>query len=87
MKLGLDVIMLTGDNELTAQAIARDAGIVRVLADVRPDEKAAQVRKLQAEGKLVAIVGDGARSSCGCGRSGASSPGGAAVSSRASESS
>jgi Cu+-exporting ATPase len=51
--------MLTGDNELTARAIGRLAGIDRVLADVRPDEKAAQVRKLQSEGKLVAMVGDG----------------------------
>ncbi|HEX9092836.1 MAG TPA: HAD-IC family P-type ATPase, partial [Coriobacteriia bacterium] len=58
-RLGLHVAMLTGDNETTAQAIARQAGVDRVLADVRPDEKAAQVRKLQAEGKLVAMVGDG----------------------------
>ena len=58
-RLGLQVAMLTGDNELTARAIARQAGVERVLADVRPDEKAAQVRKLQAEGKLVAMVGDG----------------------------
>ena len=56
---GLEVTMLTGDNELTARAIGRLAGIDRVLADVRPDEKAAQVRKLQGEGKLVAMVGDG----------------------------
>jgi len=58
-RLGLKVVMLTGDNETTARAIARQAGVDRVLADVRPDEKAAQVRKLQAEGKLVAMVGDG----------------------------
>ncbi|MBI2755402.1 MAG: copper-translocating P-type ATPase [Chloroflexi bacterium] len=58
-RLGLRVVMLTGDNETTATAIARLAGVDRVLADVRPDEKAAQVRKLQAEGKLVAMVGDG----------------------------
>jgi Cu+-exporting ATPase len=58
-RLGLQVIMLTGDNETTAQAIARQAGVDRVLADVRPDEKASQVRRLQSEGKLVAMVGDG----------------------------
>ena len=58
-RLGLQVTMLTGDNETTARAIARQAGVDRVLADVRPDEKAAQIRKLQAEGKLVAMVGDG----------------------------
>ncbi|MDQ6909271.1 MAG: heavy metal translocating P-type ATPase, partial [Actinomycetota bacterium] len=58
-RLGLEVIMLPGDNEMTARAIAKEAGVERVLADVRPDEKAAQVRKLQAAGKLVAMVGDG----------------------------
>ena len=58
-RMGLEVAMLTGDNETTAKAIARQAGVDRVLADVRPDEKAAQVRRLQAEGKLVAMVGDG----------------------------
>ena len=58
-RLGLHVVMLTGDNETTAKAIARQVGVDRVLADVRPDEKAAQVRKLQGEGKLVAMVGDG----------------------------
>jgi Cu+-exporting ATPase len=58
-RLGLEVIMLTGDNERTARAIAREAGVDRVLADVRPDEKAAQVRRMQADGRLVAMVGDG----------------------------
>ena len=58
-RMGLEVSMLTGDNEVTAQAIARQAGVERVLADVRPDEKAAQIRKLQGEGRLVAMVGDG----------------------------
>ena len=58
-RLGLEVIMLTGDNETTARAIAGEAGVDRVLADVRPDEKAAQVRRLQADGKLVAMGGDG----------------------------
>jgi Cu+-exporting ATPase len=58
-KLGLEVIMLTGDNEITARAIGREAGVEHVLADVRPDEKAAQVRRLQAAGKQVAMVGDG----------------------------
>ena len=58
-RLGLTVIMLTGDNLITAKAIAAEAGVDRVLADVRPDEKAAQVRALQAEGMAVAMVGDG----------------------------
>jgi Cu+-exporting ATPase len=58
-RLGIAVAMLTGDNRRTAEAIARSAGIDRVVADVRPDGKAAAVKALQAEGKVVAMVGDG----------------------------
>ncbi|MEJ7803442.1 MAG: heavy metal translocating P-type ATPase [Candidatus Limnocylindria bacterium] len=57
--LGLEVWMLTGDNQLTAEAMARQAGIVRVLAEVQPDQKADKVRELQGDGKIVAMVGDG----------------------------
>ena len=58
-RLGLDVVMLTGDNARTAGAIAHAAGIETVIADVRPDGKAAAIHSLQADGRAVAMVGDG----------------------------
>ncbi|MEM9504150.1 MAG: heavy metal translocating P-type ATPase [Cyanobacteria bacterium P01_E01_bin.43] len=57
--LGLEVVMLTGDNRRTAAAIARDVNIHQVMAEVRPDQKAAQIAALQRTGQRVAMVGDG----------------------------
>lgn len=57
--MGLEVVMLTGDNEQTAQAIAKQAGITQVISQVLPDQKSQVIQELQAQGKKVAMVGDG----------------------------
>ena len=56
---GIDVVMMTGDNRATAAAVAREVGISRVVAEVMPEHKAAEVKRLQAEGRVVGMVGDG----------------------------
>jgi Cu+-exporting ATPase len=58
-KLGLDLVLLTGDNEYTGQAIAKEVGIARVVANVLPEGKVGEVRRLQSEGHVVAMAGDG----------------------------
>lgn len=57
--LGLEVVMLTGDNRRSAEQVARAVGVDRVMAEVLPEQKLEEIRRLQAEGRVVAMVGDG----------------------------
>ncbi|PSN17226.1 copper-translocating P-type ATPase, partial [filamentous cyanobacterium CCP5] len=58
-RMGLEVVMLTGDNRQTAEAIATEVGISRVIPEVRPEQKSEQVKAIQRQGRIVAMVGDG----------------------------
>lgn len=58
-KMGIEVIMMTGDRQETAQAIAQEVGVSSVIAEVRPEDKASEIKRLQQSGKFVAMVGDG----------------------------
>lgn len=68
-KMGLSVVMLTGDHEKTAKAIQRELGIERVVAEVLPQDKEKEVRRLQAEGHKVAMVGRRYQRRTGAGKS------------------
>ena len=58
-QMGLDVIMLTGDNRYSADSIANEVGIEKVVANIKPDQKASEIKTLQEDGKIVAMLGDG----------------------------